>query len=821
MFVGLDWLVAQEYYYFEDKRVPIVENKNGIYLSFYEEETIKELSERYSLKYIKFDESRFNRYSKINKQIVRYECFIDLEQSKVNIENLRELDKVVIAPSYIVDNDTVYSSAYFYLCLKSIDDYNFLLQFSEENAVRIVSQDRYMPEWFTLAITEKCNNNAVEVANRFYETGLFKYVEPDWRKNYTQHSNDSYYTQQWGLKNTGQHNGISGIDINIESAWNISKGDDVVVAIIDQGIQLDHPDLLNNIYPMSYDAENDIVGSSIYGGHGTSCAGIVGAIQNNIGISGVSPQCKLMSISISLTTSTPLACYVNAINWAWENGADVLSNSYGGMISSTYMIAAINNAVTNGRNGLGCPVLFSSGNAKRDVITGEFNDDSYVRYPASLPNTIAVGAMSPCGERKTNNSCDGENWWKSCYGAELDVVAPGVLIPTTTINSNYVNDFNGTSAACPHAAGVMALMLSVNPCLTVTEARAILCKSCDKLSDYKYCNSTYGFWNNEVGYGKINAYKAVLMALGLAYENQFTGNVGQPTSNFQWILSNGRCTGLATSAYSVQRYEVTKTITFPYMENPIVEVSTNGYSAASPNQGNNYYNITNITHTSADVKTWKYKIITNTGAQTYIPNGDVYFKYIVFDATAPTVYVTNKTVNNTTYNSTAIETLNISNFTVQNNSNVKLRAGDEIVFGPTTSIKPTSTGIVHAKAAPFVSCEYNRDMLNEPSNLLANESVLKSYEEEQTLLSNDMERDVIPVVLFPNPTKDEIIVRYNEDIGEDGITITICNSSGGVVDEIKATNRDTYVKVLNYVNGVYIVKIENQGKVYSKVFIKQ
>lgn len=84
----------------------------------------------------------------------------------------------------------------------------------------------------------------------------------------------------------------------------------------------------------------------------------------------------------------------------------------------------------------------------------------------------------------------------------------------------------------------------------------------------------------------------------------------------------------------------------------------------------------------------------------------------------------------------------------------------------------------------------------------------------------------IPVVenknnIYLSVSEDEIIVRYNEDIGEDGITITICNSSGGVVDEIKATNRDTYVKVLNYVNGVYIVKIENQGKVYSKVFIKQ
>lgn len=663
------------------------------------------------------------------------------------------------------------------------------------------------------------NSNALYYANLLYETNLFQYVVPVF---YRQSLCNPQYPSQWGLKNTGQNGGTVGIDINVEPAWQICNGNNIKVAVVDNGVQLDHPDLSMNLLA-GYDAMNYVTNGGYSGNdsHGTCCSGIIAALNNNIQVKGIAYNAKIIPIRVGSGDYVYDEACIRAFQYIYTIQVDVVSCSWQFSEECPTLTNAINVVVSNGRNGLGCPVLFSSGNAKKNNYTGNYENDSYVRYPASLPNTIAVGAMSPCGERKTNNSCDGENWWKSCYGSELDVVAPGVLVPTTTINSDYDMSFNGTSAACPHAAGVMALMLSVNPCLTVAEAREILCKSCDKLPNYYYCNSTYGFWNNEVGYGKINAYKAVLMALGLTYENQFTGNVGQPTSNFQWVLSNGRCTGLATSAYSVQRYEVTKTITFPYMENPIVEVSTNGYSAASPNQGNNYYNITNITHTSADVKTWKYKIITNTGAQTYIPNGDVYFKYIVFDATAPTVYVTNKTVNNTTYNSTAIETLNISNFTVQNNSNVKLRAGDEIVFGPTTSIKPTSTGIVHAKAAPFVSCEYNRDMLNEPSNLLANESVLKSYEEEQTLLSNDMERDVIPVVLFPNPTKDEIIVRYNEDIGEDGITITICNSSGGVVDEIKATNRDTYVKVLNYVNGVYIVKIENQGKVYSKVFIKQ
>ena len=146
-----------------------------------------------------------------------------------------------------------------------------------------------------------------------------------------------------------------------------------------------------------------------------------------------------------------------------------------------------------GRGGLGCPIFFASGN----------NNSPTVLYPASLPNTIAVGAISPCGERKSHFSCDGESDWGSNYGEGLDVVAPGVLIPTTTINSGYVHDFNGTSAACPHAAATMALILSANPCLSVSEARRILSESCDKLSNFNFDEQRdFGSWDSHVGYGQ-------------------------------------------------------------------------------------------------------------------------------------------------------------------------------------------------------------------------------------------------------------------------------------------------------------------------------
>ncbi len=364
-----------------------------------------------------------------------------------------------------------------------------------------------MPLWFTLSCDRESLFNSIEMANLFYETGLFENSEPELLYHNLLLSNDQYFSNQWGLKNVGQHCNTSNIDIRAESAWNISTGSsNIRVAVFDQGVKMDHSDLKNNIYKTGYDAETNTTPSILRSTHGTPCAGIVAAQQNNIiGISGVAPTSKLISISINLNWSNTPQQLANGFNWSWQNGADIISNSWGGYAPSSIIDNAIINTLSQGRNGKGTVVIFASGNENNTAI----------RYPGnSNPDILVVGAISPKGERKSYTSCDSEGWG-SCYGVQLDVVAPGVFIPTTTYTGGYTQTFNGTSSACPHVAGIAALVLSVNPSLTALQVRNIIENTAQKVGGYSYktvSGRPNGTWHQEMGYGLVDAYAAVKAA---------------------------------------------------------------------------------------------------------------------------------------------------------------------------------------------------------------------------------------------------------------------------------------------------------------------
>ncbi|GHS84697.1 hypothetical protein FACS1894201_03460 [Bacteroidia bacterium] len=380
-----------------------------------------------------------------------------------------------------------------------------------------MEEDQFVENQFLISVNKTSSFNSLQLANLFQETDLFEFAEPNFFLENICVSNEPLYGDQWALNNTGQFGGTVGVDIKIEQAWSITQGSPSIrIAVVDDGVDLDHPDLAPNLL-IGYDA----TGSGTVGGplpgenHGTACAGTIAAVKDNgIGIAGVAPNCRIHPVHVTFDTNLTIQWIAAGISWASYSGGgnvDVISNSWGGGTPSTAIINAINNATTFGRGGKGCVVVLSSCNDNASIVPAY----------AALPNVISVGAISPCGQRKSPSSCDGENWGSN-YGEALSVVAPGVLIPTTDrqgsagyVPGDYRMDFGGTSAACPHVAGVAALLLSVNPNLTHTQVKHVIESTAQKVGDYTYTTTSAhpnGSWNENVGYGLVNADLATRMA---------------------------------------------------------------------------------------------------------------------------------------------------------------------------------------------------------------------------------------------------------------------------------------------------------------------
>jgi subtilisin family serine protease len=492
---------------------------------------------------------------KQDKEIIASEIvFPDKKNAKEYydlIQNIQKEQSVVKAsPTYLENNKKLGISNNFLVKIKKAIDIDILDSLVKRYALKILERNEYMPQWFTLSCTKECPFNAVEAANFFYETKLFESALPEFIFEVTMHSNDPYFNDQWGLKNIGQYGGTPGVDMNIEAAWTQTTGSpNIRVAVFDSGIDMNHPDLIDNVdQDLWIDLTNPDANKYLtYNYHGTCVAGAIGAKKdNNIGISGVSPGSKLISIKFD-KWSVSVTQLAKGFIWAIDNGIDVISCSWGLSPTGTEELdEAIDSALTYGRGGRGCVVVFSVG-----------NDNSLgIAYPAnSDPRIIAVGAISPCGDLKSPYSCDSMTWGSN-YGSQLDVVAPGVLITTTdqihaffagkdnyndkegindhfntlyynhTIHSQiwdypdkaYTKFFYGTSASCPYVAGIAALILSKDSNLTVQQVGDAIERSATKLSSstYEMTNGhPNGTWDCFTGYGLVNAYAALIDASNL------------------------------------------------------------------------------------------------------------------------------------------------------------------------------------------------------------------------------------------------------------------------------------------------------------------
>jgi subtilisin family serine protease len=364
--------------------------------------------------------------------------------------------------------------------------------------------------------------NPKEAREKYRKDPEVMWAEPNYKVSIDLLPGDPSFPQLWGLHNTGQTGGTADADIDAPEAWDLSTGSaEVVVAVVDTGVDYNHPDLAANIWVNSDEVAgngidddhngyiDDVRGWDFYNkdnnpmddnNHGTHCAGTIGAVgSNGMGVSGVMWNVRIMPLKfMSSGGSGYVSDAVAAILYANQNGAHVVSNSWGG--------GGYSQALKDAIDASPAVVVCAAGNSGKNIDSSPF-------YPASYTssNLISVAATDSKDARASFSN----------YGANsVDVAAPGVSIYSTLKGGSY-GSMSGTSMSTPHVAGLAGLLKAKNPGLTKTEVKTILLSQCDVLPSLQ---------GKVLTSGRINAGKALssIQPAGLSIQSvsPATGFVG-------------------------------------------------------------------------------------------------------------------------------------------------------------------------------------------------------------------------------------------------------------------------------------------------------
>jgi hypothetical protein len=672
-------------------------------------------------------------------------------------------------------------------------------------------------------------------------------------------NSNPWFEHQWGLKNEGPGVlpwwAIAGIDIKAEDAWEITKGNpDIKIAILDERVQLDHPDLTENIlHELVYEATqypNLPPGPYWEDYRGTWWAGIIAAVDNDIGIIGVAPECKIVPVRIGNHRKvrglpggdgwTDDLTLMRGIRYAWDTArVDIIHCAWGGNGGSPWSgtFYELQNAATLGRGGKGCVIVAPSG------ILNPFFPLPDIDWPARFPFVIGVGAIDP----------DGYINEFSQFGNSIDFVAPGDNIVSTTYDSDYAflhYPFGyETAYACAFVSGIAALMLSVNPCLTQEEVRKILAISSEKLwyeehlgiysFYYTYFPThKYGTWNNEMGYGLVNAYKSVMNALVPPDTYDVPGvvvNISDPltlsiNNNWFWWGYSAYPYAVPNGRYTVKRYEINTTVTYNYPIPSLVQGIANGFSADIENDGRCFMEVVNVSDTEATLRTYVYEVLTPGSNIEWIPAPPEEVRFhiaIMSDNLHTKHFLQNETVT-TTKNYNALTNIAagknvtteipIGDYVIQSNGKVSLRAGETITLSD--GFHAHAGSYLKALIEPLFICDYVA-----PGKRSGNvqQYVINDYIVKQTE-TTVMDKDYY-LKLYPNPSAGEVTVEYNLNRSE-LVEITLHDNFGKLVYKLKnRTPHDAgvYKITLNGVelpNGIYFCTLKTEtGQKTEKLMI--
>lgn len=400
-----------------------------------------------------------------------------------------------------------------------------------ENKLKIKQKPDYARNAYFVSAAENTGVRIFELAEALLNKKEVELCHPELIRK---RSMKKINVLQWHLKNTKIDGVLVDAGVNADLAQKLTKGENIIIALIDDGFDIDHPEFSQPgkvVYSRDVSSNsNDPRPKNIYNNHGTACAGV--ATASGINASGVAPAALLMPVRLSSNLGS--MAEADAFKWATDHGADIISCSWGpedgnwsdpedplhtietGLPDSTRL--AMDYAVSRGRNGKGCIITFAAGNGNEDI-----KFDGY----ASYEKVIAVAACNDTEKRSVYSD----------YGDAVFCCFPSSDFGYTPFNhpqpltsgiyttdrvgskgynpdGDYTDEFGGTSSSCPGVAGTVALILSANPGLDWQQVRDMLKVTSEKIDKAK---GKYDKQGHSIfyGYGRVDADKAVKRALEL------------------------------------------------------------------------------------------------------------------------------------------------------------------------------------------------------------------------------------------------------------------------------------------------------------------